>query len=66
MVLYIQFADHVLPLEKKSLLEMQKKWENEINIFIYQDIYTLFRCFIKGSSVLGHLKSKKKTTVLVL
>ena len=31
-----------MPLEKKSLLEMQKSWENEISIFIYQYTYILF------------------------
>ena len=52
---------------KKNLLELQikmRKWNKDIHLSIY--MYTLFRCFIKGSSILGHLKSKKKTTVLVL
>ena len=42
MLLYDQFADHVLPLEKKSLLEMQKRWVNQINTFIYQNIYYIY------------------------
>ena len=53
-----------------------RKWNKHIHLSFYLSIYlsiylpiylyTLFRCFIKGSSVLGHLKSKKKTSVLVL
>ena len=42
MVLNVQFVDHVLPLEKKSLLEMQKKmrkYNKHIHLSIY--LYTL-------------------------